>query len=114
MPWKEELPMDQKLNSSPNISVTRYLSPISADVITSLARPAINGLLAIKQKAPQHWQTVLAALSLLPIERLRLFAWPLLKRGGVTLLGALRSCSSFLKEKSLYLPGLLDGPSVRS
>ena len=76
MPWKEELPMDQKLNSSPNISVTRYLSPISADVITSLARPAINGLLAMKQKAPQDWLTAPAALTLLLTKLLSQCDWP--------------------------------------
>ena len=53
MPWKEELPMDQKLNLSPNTSATPSHLPNSANATTSPARLAINGLIATNWKALQ-------------------------------------------------------------
>src|SRR5262245_8729992 len=45
----------KKLNLSPNISATQSHLPNSATDTASVARPATNGSIAIRQKAPPDW-----------------------------------------------------------
>jgi hypothetical protein len=68
----------------------------------------------MRPKALQACWIDLAALIPLLTEPQRLCVWQLLKRAGVILPGAQRSCSSFFKEKILNRIGLLGGLFVRS
>src|SRR4051794_33817095 len=84
----------KKLNLSPNISVTRYLSQNSVNVITSLVRPAINGSLATNIMAQQAWLIALAARTLLLARLMMPYAGPSVMPGGGIHPGVPRNCSN--------------------
>ena len=95
MPWKDELPVDQKHNLSPNISVTPYPSQSFAYLTISLARLAINGSSLIRQTALRAWLIGRTALAPLLIKLLSLCAELSLNHVVAILPGAQRNCSSF-------------------
>src|SRR5215813_5794588 len=63
----------KKLNLSPNISATPSHSPSCATDTASVAKPATNGSIAIRRKAPPDWLSALADHIHLQTKRLSLY-----------------------------------------
>src|SRR5262245_34766776 len=84
----------KKLNLSPNISATPSHLPNSATDTASVARPATNGSIAIRQKDRLDWQTGLVGHIHLRTKRLGLYGWRSSRPVVVIPVGEARNCSS--------------------